>query len=880
MNIAAIQGTRGSLSPGSNENLATPTLVALFEQQTQRTPAATALQYGSEKLSYLELNHKVNQLASHLRALGASAGVLVGISLPRSMDMVIAVLAVLKSGAAYVPLDPQYPANRLSFMLEDAGCPLLIGLEKTHTDLAFQGQLVALDTQSGTIFSGTGIANVQPACRADDLAYIIYTSGSTGKPKGVEIEHQAVVNLILALQAAFQIQVGSVFLSVVSLSFDMSVLDMFLPLSSGACLVVAAREDTINPERLLNAIAHHGATVLQATPATWKMLLDAGLPERRSLSALIGGDALPQDLAEALEERLGSVWNLYGPTEAAVYTSIARYLGGKPLIGKALVNTEILILNAAGQPVPSGQAGELHIAGVCLARGYRNRPELTADKFIPHPWAAVSGARLYKTGDLARMTNSGDIECLGRIDRQVKIRGHRIELGEIEALLRKCVGVRDVAVIDVLDSSAQKSLVAYYVETDQGAKPAQLRNQLRLQLPSFMVPAKFIALAGLPLTPNNKVDVQALRVKDAELHAQAQALEDSDIEVESGAVQDQVKALWCQALRCQEIDPDDNFFDLGGHSLMAVSLTMRLEEKFGTVIPLDALWSEGNTVAGMAALIGSLRGHTLSVEERSRLVPLKPGGRKPPLFVIHTMRGSVNEYQALASHLPEDQPVIGVRSKGLYGDAPPAPQIRQFAIDCVQAIREHCPHGPYQIAGFSVGGLIAYEVALILSAAQEEIAFLGLFDTPAPGFIYTTPLREQVKQKWAGAGRRAKRLLAPMRQLLSGENMDHVAGLGGTDPSRISQHAMALFQSLKLAEYSYQVSGACPVPIELFMAQSASWSEPSQALGWRPFAKAGIACHHMAAQSHEDLMAPHHAPELARWVKSRLPSCASVNPLG
>jgi surfactin family lipopeptide synthetase A len=844
------------------------TLISLFEKQVHRTPDSLAATYQTQSLSYQQLNQRANQLAHHLIQRGAKPGILVGINTPRSLEMLVSVLAVQKTGAAYVPLDPAYPVNRLAFMLEDAACPLLIGLARDKPTFAFNGEFVALDElQNALAVEPIGA----PACTYTpfDLAYVIYTSGSTGKPKGVEIEHRSAVNFVNALSEKFQTQANDVFLSVASLSFDMSVLDIFVPLSSGASVAIAPRDVTANPKLLLQELKNTNATMMQATPATWKMLLDCGLPECRTLSALNGGDALPQDLAQALLARLGHVWNLYGPTETTVYSTIAKYETGKPLIGHPIANTQIFILNGQEQPVPNGETGELHIAGDGLARGYRNRPELTREKFVPNPFSSSTAQRMYKTGDVARYTSNGELECLGRIDRQVKIRGHRIELGEVEAVVRQHPTVKDCVVIDVADSSGQKSLAAYCMAAQNPIEPRDLREHLLKQLPVFMVPAQVVAVSHFPLSPNGKIDRNALlALGAAQVHsstAQTTAAPRNKLEV-------QVSEVWQKALRCGDIGIHDNFFDLGGHSLMAVSLTMSLEERFGQTIPLDALWAEGCTIAGMAALIESLmKGDA----KHSRLVPLNFAGvHKPPLFVMHTMRGSVNEYQALASHLAADQPVIGIRSKGLYGDEVPEPDLKRFAQDCVQAIRQQQPQGPYLLAGFSVGGLIAYEVALLLNDAQEKIAFLGLFDTPAPGYQYKTSIMQWMQTKCAGVIRRAKRLLEPARYFLFGADTANKAGLNGSDPSRISKHAIGLFQSLSMAEAKYQVSRTCPVNIELFMAQTASHALPVTALGWEPFARNGITCHQLKAKTHEELMTPRHAQELAHLIKTRLPSCA------
>ena len=841
------------------------TLAASFERQAAQTPERVAARSGANTLTYDGLNARANRLAHHLRRLGARPGLLVGVSGPRTLEMLVAVLAVLKAGAAYVPLDPAYPARRLAFMLADSGSPLLITWGgPRRVELPFDGRQIDLDAEAAAI-AAEPAANPVSGAMASDLAYVIYTSGSTGQPKGVEIAHGSAVTFVHDLRAHLHTSVDDVFLSVASLSFDMSVLDIFLPLCSGASVVVAPAEVTANPLRLLAALDESRATSMQATPSSWKMLVDAGLAPHPRLTALVGGERLPQDLAEALRDRLAAVWNLYGPTEATVYATLARYQGGTPTIGGPLAHTQVFILDERGEPVEPGQVGELHIAGKGLARGYRNRPDLTQDKFIEKPAPGGSGlsVRLYKTGDLARHTAGGDIECLGRIDHQVKIRGYRIELSEIEAVLRSHPAVRDGVVIDVPDATGVTGLAAYFVDdTAAGTPPRELREHLLSQLPAFMVPPVFIRLPQIPLGPNGKVDRQTLLAAQSlpDLAAPAISRMPPRTELEAG-----VHAVWCEALRQPRIGLHDRFFEIGGHSLMAVSLTMRLEEKFGTAIPLDALWNEGGTVEGMAALIQA----QLDKRAPTRLVHLKTG--RPgatPLFVVHTMRGSVNEYQAFASRLPGEHPVIGLRSKGLLGDEVPEADLRQFARDAVEALRQTQPKGPYMLAGYSIGGLIAYEMALLLHAQQQHVAFLGLFDTPAPGFAYGTPVPVRLKARWQGARRRVRRLLDPVR----GSVMSRIGlagadpGLDGTDPSRISRHAMALFESLRAAEAAYQVTARGPFPIDLFVARSFEWTRASDALGWTRHAQAGVTCHRLPAPRHEDLMSPDHADSLARAV--------------
>ncbi len=485
----------------------------LFEAQVKRTPDALALSMGAKALRYGELNARANQLASYLRTLGAKPGVTVGIGLDRSLEMVIALLAVLKTGAAYVPLDPEFPRDRLRYMAENASLAVVL----TSASLAdrFDAQvcrLLCLDREEKRIAQEAD-HNLGPIATPQDLAYILYTSGSTGQPKGVEIPHRALVNFLSSIQQDPGCTAHDVMLSVTTISFDIFGLELYVPLLAGARVEIASRAVAMDGRQLRDLCETVQPTIMQATPATWRMLVEVGWRGSSKLTVLCGGEALPPDLAASLLERCVALWNMYGPTETTIWSTIERIerTDREITIGRPIANTDVYILDQFLQPAPVGVSGELYIGGHGIARGYRGQPDLTAERFIPHPFSPEPLARLYRTGDLARYRPDGRIVHLGRSDHQVKIRGYRIELGEIETALSRHHAVRQAAVIAREDRHGAKQLVAYLV-CQEGSAPSQqeLRLFLRSEIPDYMVPSLFIFLKAMPLTANNKVDRNAL----------------------------------------------------------------------------------------------------------------------------------------------------------------------------------------------------------------------------------------------------------------------------------------------------------------------------------------------------------------------------------
>ena len=570
----------------------------LFEVQVERTPDAVAVVFEDEQLTYRELNQRVNQLAHYLVSWGVKPEVLVGICVERSLKMLIALLAILKAGAAYVPLDPAYPQERIAYILEDAQISVLLTQQHLMAQLPkHQAKTICLDSDWNNI-AQKDQNNLVNKVTSENLAYVIYTSGSTGKPKGVQIQHDAVVNFLTSMSQTPGITERDIFLSVTTLTFDIAALELYLPLIVGARVVVASREVASDGVQLLAKLAESGATIMQATPATWRMLLEAGL-SKMSLKILCGGEALPHNLSQQLLERCDSLWNLYGPTETTIWSAVYRVKreDGVAYVGSGIANTQIYILDKYLNPVPIGITGELYIAGDGLARSYFNRPELTAEKFIPNPFSSKPGARLYKTGDLARYLPDGNLEFIGRIDHQVKIRGFRIELGEIEAVISQHSDVQTVVVLVPEDENGNKRLVAYLVLEQQrtNLKSSDLRNYLEEKLPHYMVPSTFVILESLPLTPNGKVDRKALPQPD-----QMQLELAATYVAPRNSIEQILAEIWSEVLGLKQIGIHDNFFELGGDSILTIQVISKADRAGLSLTPKQLFTHQ--TIAKLAAV--------------------------------------------------------------------------------------------------------------------------------------------------------------------------------------------------------------------------------------------------------------------------------------
>ncbi|MGE3315702.1 MAG: amino acid adenylation domain-containing protein [Planctomycetaceae bacterium] len=584
-----------------NSTLPANALHRLFERQVERSPEKIAVESHGSSLTYAELNRQANQLAHHLRTLGVGPETLVGICVNRSPQMLVGLLGILKSGGAYLPLDPDFPKSRLAFMVEDSKIPVLITESELRDAVGpHNAKTFCLDSDRA-VLSNYSTENPEVELTPDNLAYVLYTSGSTGKPKGVQIPHGAVCNFQHSMSHTPGMTADDVLMAVTTLSFDIAGLELFLPLYVGAKIALVSRDVAYDAHRLGDAIRNSGATFMQATPATWRMLLEAGtLP--KGLKILCGGEALSRELADELVKFSDSVWNMYGPTETTIWSTLDKVEPGEPIrIGKPIDNTQVYVLDKNRQLVPIGIPGELYIGGDGLARGYLNREELTAEKFVADPFRSAPNARLYRTGDLARWQPNGELECLGRIDHQVKIRGFRIELGEIESVLLAQPGVRQAVVIAREDSPGDKRLAAYVV-AEPGAELSLdgLRASLAAQLPEYMVPSAFMILDVLPLTPNGKVDRLALPAP-----GEGGADMARPYEAPTSPIEEMLCEIWAEVLNVERVGINDNFFQLGGHSLLATRVVSRIRATFDIEIPLRTLFQSPTVSEFSLALLAA-----------------------------------------------------------------------------------------------------------------------------------------------------------------------------------------------------------------------------------------------------------------------------------
>ncbi len=851
--------------------------VQLFAAQAAHTPHAPAARFERDCLTYDQLNRRANQLAHYLIEQGVQKGCWVGIQVERSLNMLVAMLGIGKSGGSYVPLDPTYPPERLAYMREDAQMVLILN-DETWPELANYPD----DAPPVTI-------------HPDDLAYMIYTSGSTGRPKGVQIKQRGLTNLLHTMRDKLRVTAADTVLAITTISFDMSVPEPYLPLLAGGTALIVDKETARDGHRFARLLEAGNIDVMQATPATYRMLLTAGWQGSPKLRAVCGGEAMPSDLAEALLAKCGELWNFYGPTETTVWSTAVRVtpeLAKRQIvtIGRPLANTELYILDKHKQPAPVGVLGELYIGGTGVARGYLNRPELTAERFVSkdelgrmkdeedrsfilHPSSFI----LYKTGDLCRYLPDGNIEFFGRADHQIKLRGFRIELGEIEAALEDYPAVRQTAVI-----LRDERLVAYYVTDDPSSFPQQkvalhnssLQTHLAAKLPDYMIPSIFIQLDTMPMTPSNKVNRRAL---PAPQHA------DLDTEQFVGprdATEQQLVQIWQKVLQLPRIGVRDNFFAIGGHSLLAVRMVAQIQETFDRQLAIATLF-ENPTIEQLALI---LRDETVTW---SSLVAIQPHGDKTPLFCVPGAGGNVIYFYDLAQTLGAEQPLYGLQAVGLDGKTPPHESIEEMATHYVNEIRRVQPHGPYYLGGHSIGGRVVFEMAQQLLAAGESVGQLFIFDIDAPSD------KSQLSDPWDDArylvelgvglsettGVEIDIPYEDVRGLTLSEQIGYLRGAmeraGVEVVSAEFAQLRALFELFKRHNnLVYIPTDPQPVPITLFRATDraeiiSSWWPGDPTLGWHQYALGDVQIHTVTG-SHASMLTQPHVEQVVALLAAKL----------
>ncbi len=757
-----------------------------LEFQAVRSPHTPAVLCRNESLTYHELNSRANQLAHYIRALGVGPESVVGICTHRSMDMIIGILGILKAGGAYLPLDPSYPQERLSYILKDSDAQFILTQSGLVGSLPEKGpRIICIDENWSDISTFSG-ENPRKITSSDNLAYIIYTSGSTGNPKGVMITHSNLSHFIRIASSALDIYQQDKYLQTASIAYALSVRQLMIPLSFGSTLVLATSDEIHDPLVLFKLIKEQSVTLMDMVPSFWRTcvqrLSDLSINERAYLldnqlrRIVTVGEPLYSDIPQDWRFKFGhpaTLVNIFGQTETTGV--VAAYPipdepqtpAGIVPVGKSIPDTKLYILDSKLQPVAEGETGELCVSNPCIARGYLNQPDLTATKFIPNPFADGFSERLYRTGDMASYGKDGNIQFLGRGDHQVKIRGQRLELSEVEIVLRQYPGVQDCVVVVRGEKPDDKSLAAFVVPSqNQNLASRDLRTFLKQRLPNYMVPSFFMFLEKLPLTPSGKIDRLSLPdprysdvSKDAAIHFEPR----NDIERK-------VTNIWRELLNMDSIGIYDDFFELGGHSFLAVRLFSRIEQHLGVRLPLTTLF-HATTIAHISDLI---KDQGQSEQAWSPVVPVQTMGDKPPFFGVHGHEGGVLFWRDMVDGLPDDQPFYAIQAQGVDGILPALSSIEEMAGLYIDEIRKIQPHGPYYLGGYSMGGVIAYEMGQRLFREGERINLLVMLDTGNPKRVKTFAVNNgngntiatvHMKPGWAGLRKLGKKIIKYLSRL-------------------------------------------------------------------------------------------------------------------
>jgi amino acid adenylation domain-containing protein len=834
----------------------------LFQDQAARTPTAVAVAGGGITLTYAELNRRANRLARRLQALGVGPESLIGLCAERTPELVVGLLGIVKAGCAYVPIDPGLPEARLRLMLDDARVSVLVTTPGLRERLPAAGVDTVLELAGEEESTPLDEVNPERIASAENTAYVMYTSGSTGVPKGVQVTHGALTNFLCAMRTLFGMSGADTLMAVTTVSFDIAGLEIYLPLIQGARVELVGRDEAMDGSRLAARLRDSGATYLQATPATWRLLLDAGWDGAPGLTMLCGGEALPRDLANRLLGKGAALWNLYGPTETTIWSAAVQVQAGSgPVpVGGPIANTQFHVLDNRGRPVPIGVSGELHIGGDGVGRGYLRRPELTAEKFVADPYRQDPAARMYKTGDLVRYRPDGTLEFLGRRDSQVKVRGFRIESAEVEHHLKQCPGVTDSVVVAREDRPGDRRLVAYLVAAPPAPGAEELRCLLSAKLPSYMVPSTFVALERLPLTPNGKVDRAALpppaRVEVGCLRPGSLWRDRTEADL---------ARLWQEVLGEGPRSVTDNFFDCGGDSLLAMSLLAGLERTFHSKISLTRFF-QAPTIEAVAA---SLRGDRWEHPD-TRVFAMQKCGSRPPLIIVN----AGPYYLPLVRRLGRDQPVFGL-SLPERSMLPEQFSLSDIAADLVEALCTSDVAGPYYLAGWSAAGVIAYEMARQLRSQGKETALLSLFDTnnpdywrsfqgwqklPIRAYLWLEKVLYHLRKVRGIPYRQARRYFRDRMKKFTLEDRtedNRNRGTGGAGEW--------LWQIQYRTALDYRPE-PCDTPVALFRStalQKGWFRDPL--LGWGPVARGGITVHELAGEHDTMFLEPHVQRLAALW---------------
>lgn len=850
--------------------------------ETARTyPDKVAVRFDGKSLTYKELHRQANQLAQLLIEKGVRPGDRVGLSIDRSLELVVSLLAVMKAGGQYIPTDPLHPTDRIQYVIADADCSILL------TNRAYAGriELPLAELLIETIWPTLNTyASTEPdiTVAADAPIYVLYTSGTTGRPKGVQIRHDSVVNVLYGLARKPGLTATDKTVTMGTIAFDITTAEIYLPLLVGAELVVVGADTVRNGQALTALFEREHITFVQTTPATLRMLWETGWRGNPNLRVISCAEALPTDLAQKLLATCAALYNYYGPTETTVYATGTQILSaeGPITIGLPIDNAHVVVVDQQLQPVADGQAGELIIGGAGVGSGYLNQPDLTDAKFIRPAFRPTE--RFYRTGDLAKRLPTGDIQYLGRIDAQIKIRGHRIEPGEVEFHLIRLEEVENAVVVAREDQPSHQRLVAYMVLNNVGRdaridreQVLRWRTTLATVLPAYMIPSDFVIMSQLPVTPNGKLDRKALPAPEQTLPTPVMP----NLTLPSTPQEKQIAAIWQQVFRLTAVGIDDNFFDLGGHSMLAVRVMIQLERETGRRLPVSTLF-ESPTIRSLARLIGPDQ----SIDLKNSLVPIKPYGSKTPLYVVHGGGLNLLTFRGLVDYMDAEQPIYGFQARGLDGTEEPLDTMEAIAADYIEELLEHNPDGPYSLAGYSFGGYVALEMACQLQQVGKTVKLLGMFDTNAEDSAEGRPFLDRLAWR---IGRQFPKLLWIARSFIQqplptlryqGEYLERqvknvlkTVGLA-TDQTYAEiqdENLIRIIEKHEIALQNYRMKPYDGV-IDVFKANKRLYFvEDREFLGWKKYARQGVRIYNVPGD-HKEMLLPPNDKEFALILQKAL----------
>ncbi|WP_281337148.1 non-ribosomal peptide synthetase [Flavobacterium eburneipallidum] len=864
--LAAYEALNDTETPYPNVGLA-----EILSQQAEKTPNNIAIEYIGTKITYQELHIKVNQFAHYLTAQGVQSGDYIAVSYPRSPELVYAILAIIQCGAAYLPLDHEYPIKRVEYMIQDSEAKFLVTSQKLALSLPQCPNTILIDDAMASLHQYPE-TKLEAVVDPENVLYLLYTSGSTGKPKGAKITNRNVVNLFCSLEIEPGIKETDRVPFISTISFDIASFELFFPLFKGAVLVIPEHETPSDGRLFYEMLDNEKISLVVATPTTYQMLLDSGWSKKLPIKIWCCGEPLPAKLAKELIEKSDELWTLYGPTEVTIFSSCKHIKDEETIIsvGGPIANMQYYIVDEHLNLLPPNAIGEIAIGGDGVGKGYLGKPELTASKYIKNIFSDKEDAIMYLSGDIGKLLPSKEVMCLGRVDHQVKVRGHRIEIGEIEHALTSIKGIKSAIVLAKTDILVAFIVVDYEI-TSELEEIRLWRNELASQLPNFMVPHVFHILEKMPRTLNDKIDrVALLEYKsNAEISQEYTAPRTNEEKLVAG--------IWQEILKVEKVDIFSNFFEMGGHSIMALNVMIKIEKATGKRIPLSALFQH-STVEKLAKLLNS-ENEIIS----DHLVAIKPNGNKTPLFMVHGAGLNILNFANVINHFDADQPVYGFQGIGPNGYDNWFESIEAMAACYIDSMLKANPKGPYAVAGFSFGGVVAFEMARQLKEQGKTVSAIALLDTYVDSSYYEATYERKKRARYLD---RTYKRLNFLKQMLTSWSMlklrfnskkDHILkNHFGVNKNPLSEQELVAQEEFEIAAAMVDkiVDRYHLKPQDLEVDLFRSKDDPNFKLdpiylGWKKAASRGINIHNIPG-NHLNMVAPPNDKILAKEIQNLL----------